>query len=220
LKRGAIFDIDGVLIENSEEIDYLSWKALIKSGFGKPKIREISKREFFSRLPGRGFEETAKFFYPGVSDGGELEEIFAKKTEFFMKLSRKLKKPAGILRTISALERKGVVLGIASSAREYKLSILEKLYGRGFLGKFSSVLTAKSVPRKKPFPDIFLKCAKEMEVLPENCMVFEDSLSGIEAGKLAGMRVFAITTSHPRSELSGKADCVFSSFSRLDPKKL
>ncbi len=220
MKRGAIFDIDGVLIENSEEIDYLSWKALMKTGFNEPKIGKISKKEFFSRLNGRGFEETAKFFYPGISGRGELEEIFAKKTEFFIELSGKLKKPAGILRIISALERKGFALGIASSAREYKLSILEKLYGRGFLGRFLSILTAKSVQRKKPFPDIFLKCAREMGVLPENCVVFEDSLSGIEAGKLAGMRVFAITTSHSRSELSGRADCVFSSFSSLDTKKL
>lgn len=220
MRKGAIFDIDGVLIENSEEIDYLSWKALIKSGFKEPKIGKISKKEFFSKLPGRGFEETARFFYPDVSDTSEIEEIFAKKTEFFMKLSGKLRTPPGILQTLSFLERNGFALGIASSAREYKLKFLEKLYGAGFLGKFSSILTAKSSLRKKPFPDIFLKCAREMGVLPENCVVFEDSLSGVEAGKRAGMRVFAITTSHSRSELSGKADRVFSSFSRLDPKKL
>ena len=58
--------------------------------------------------------------------------------------------------------------------------------------------------RGKPEPDIFLEAARQLDVAPEHCVVFEDAPLGIEAARRAGMRAVAITTTHSVAELAGE----------------
>jgi beta-phosphoglucomutase-like phosphatase (HAD superfamily) len=67
---------------------------------------------------------------------------------------------------------------------------------------FSVVTTASEVPRGKPAPDIFLRAANLLGVDADRCWVIEDSKPGVAAGLAAGMKVIAITNTHPAEELS------------------
>ncbi len=67
---------------------------------------------------------------------------------------------------------------------------------------FDATVNGLEIENKKPSPDIFLKAAERLGVDPKNCLVVEDAISGIEAGKAAGARVLGITTTFTAAELS------------------
>lgn len=73
-----------------------------------------------------------------------------------------------------------------------KVTVLKTLEILQAKNLFNSIVSANDVQKHKPFPDTFLKCAEEMGVLPENCVVFEDGPPGIEAAKAAGMAVIDV----------------------------
>jgi beta-phosphoglucomutase-like phosphatase (HAD superfamily) len=66
------------------------------------------------------------------------------------------------------------------------------LQANGILSWFSALSTGDMQLRGKPYPDIFLNCARMLEVEPEACLAIEDTLTGVQAAKAAGMRTFAI----------------------------
>jgi beta-phosphoglucomutase-like phosphatase (HAD superfamily) len=62
-------------------------------------------------------------------------------------------------------------------------------------------VTGSEVERKKPFPDIYLKAASKLGVDPRRCLVVEDAVNGIIAGRAAGARCLGVTTSFPEAKL-------------------
>ena len=64
----------------------------------------------------------------------------------------------------------------------------------GLQDQFKVIVDGHQVSRPKPFPDIYLKCASKLGFSPRNCIVFEDSPTGIEAGRAAGMRLVGVET--------------------------
>ena len=77
-------------------------------------------------------------------------------------------------------------MSVASGGSEY--NVHTSLNSVGILELFSPILTAKNNIQAKPKPDIFLECAKQMNVAPEDCLVFEDGDFGLEAAERAGMQ--------------------------------
>lgn len=84
---------------------------------------------------------------------------------------------------------------------------------------FDLVVTSESVPRGKPHPDVFLETARQLGVKPEHCLVFEDSLVGVQAACAAGMKSFAVPSSssnHPA--IAERATRTFSSLCDVTPE--
>ena len=104
-------------------------------------------------------------------------------------------------------------IGVASSGSLAKIQFnLQQVF---LEDSFDSITGAEKGLRSKPFPDIFLKAAKQLNVNPSECIVIEDTPAGITAAKQAGMYVIAITTSFPKSVLV-EADRIIDSYSDLD----
>jgi beta-phosphoglucomutase-like phosphatase (HAD superfamily) len=80
---------------------------------------------------------------------------------------------------------------------------------------FDCVVFGQEVSESKPSPQIYLSAAKKLEVLPDDCVVIEDSPLGIKAAKNAGMRCLAITNTHPKQNLE-EADKVIDSLENVD----
>jgi HAD superfamily hydrolase (TIGR01509 family) len=139
---------------------------------------------------------------------GELAE---EKETIFRDLIRGSITPLpGLLGLLDDLTALGIPLAVASSA---PAANIEMVLGEGRLaGYFSAVLNADSVPGGKPAGDIYLKAAEALTIAPERCVVFEDSIAGIEAGRRAGCTVIGVTTTHPRTELASLADLVIVDF--------
>jgi beta-phosphoglucomutase-like phosphatase (HAD superfamily) len=84
---------------------------------------------------------------------------------------------------------------------------------------FPVILDEAFVDHGKPNPEIYLKVAAALNMDPQNCIVFEDSLSGVTAGKSAGCKVVGVTTTHSGEELS-ETDYVIDDFEDLNPERL
>ena len=102
---------------------------------------------------------------------------------------------------------------IASSAPPKNIEVLVQELQ---IGKyFDAIVSGYDIPGK-PDPAVFLKAAQQVEVLPENCVVIEDAVAGVEGAKNAGMKCIAVTTTNVAEALS-KADLIFDSL--VDFKK-
>jgi beta-phosphoglucomutase len=83
---------------------------------------------------------------------------------------------------------------------------------------FQTILDDSFVSKGKPDPEIYLKSAAALGLEPRNCVVFEDSLSGVKAGKAAGCKVVGLTTTHTNDELS-ETDYNIGDFN-IEPKSI
>ena len=84
---------------------------------------------------------------------------------------------------------------------------------------FDIILNDTFVTHSKPHPEIYLKCAEALGLSNKQCVVIEDSLSGVQAGKAAGSKVIGITTTHPANELAD-CDLVIDDFDDLSVEKV
>ncbi len=142
-------------------------------------------------LEGLSFTETAHYFKKRFQIPDSIEEI--KKTWNEMAMEAYTKKVAlkdGAAEFLEFCKKKGLLLGIATSnSRELVDALLQE---KGLASYFACVMTASEVNKSKPAPDIYLAVAEKLDVKPEHCLVFEDIVPGIMAGKNAGMTVCAI----------------------------
>jgi HAD superfamily hydrolase (TIGR01509 family) len=107
----------------------------------------------------------------------------------------------GAPKFVEALVRGGVPRAVASSAR--RADVIRLLGDLGLLRHFEIVVTADDVGRGKPDPEVYVRAARGLRIPPAECLVFEDSLVGVQAARGAGMRVIGIATAHTEAELLG-----------------
>jgi beta-phosphoglucomutase-like phosphatase (HAD superfamily) len=84
---------------------------------------------------------------------------------------------------------------------------------------FSIILDESCVSHGKPNPEIYLKAAAALQLPPERCIVFEDSLSGVAAAQAAGCKVVGVLTTHSADELA-HSDMTIEDFTNLQPEKI
>ena len=102
---------------------------------------------------------------------------------------------------IEKCSKRGLKLAVASSADPPKVNTNLTEIGIP-ASTFGTVVTGLDIEHKKPAPDIFLKAAAQLGVEARECLVIEDAISGVAAGKAAGAKVLALTTSFSEEELS------------------
>ena len=123
----------------------------------------------------------------------------------------------GLMEFLEKLKSGNIKCAVATSA---PTANVELILNTTEINKYFEVLVDKAqVVKGKPDPEIYLKTAGLLKVKPEECIVIEDSLSGIAAAVNAGMKVVGITTTHNSEELKN-TDLVINSFSELDLHKL
>jgi len=137
----------------------------------------------------------------------DIEQVKARTYEIYGTLVRgKLSPLPGAHEFISECRKKNFKLALATSADRIKMEINLKEIGLT-RDSFHSIITGLDVKNKKPSPDIYLEAAKSLGVNPRECLVVEDAVSGIEAGKAAGCRCLAVTSSFD-AELLKEADWI------------
>ena len=91
----------------------------------------------------------------------------------------------GLKELLSYARDKGLVLAVASSSSLHNINLVLKAIG--LIQFFSLIASGEQVPKNKPFPDIYLKTAELLKLVPDECMVVEDSANGVKSAKVAGM---------------------------------
>ena len=129
-----------------------------------------------------------------------IEELAARKRQRVIEILRE-EQPffAGLTDLVQNLAR-GYRLAIASGSE--RPVVEEVLALRGLRSYFSVIVSGSEIQRGKPEPDIFLRTAALLDVVPGDCWAIEDSKPGVAAALAAGMRVIAVTNTHPAQELA------------------
>jgi len=198
--KGVLFDMDGVLVDSEP---FICEAAILM-------FRELGVKvshEDFKPFVGMGENR----YIGGVAQQHgvniDIDQVKARTYEIYGEIVRgKLKPLPGVHEFISKCTRKGFRLALATSADRIKMEINLKETGLS-IDSFQAIITGLDVKNKKPSPEIYLKAAKNLGINPENCLVVEDAVTGIESGKTAGCRCLAVTTSFPASAL-GAADWI------------
>ena len=122
---------------------------------------------------------------------------------------QKLQPLPGVYSFLEACQARGLKLALATSADKVKMETNLAEIGIG-TDTFHALVNGLDIARKKPYPDIYLRASALLGLDPEECLVVEDAVSGVEAAKAAGCRCLAVTGSFKAPELMG-ADWVCSS---------
>ena len=205
-----LFDLDGVVVDsNARHVD--SWREVARRhGFkcrdpehiGKCGLRTTAVIRDLLRWPVTP-EAAARI-------GFEKEEIYRER------IRRDGIRPIpGVVEFLSESRRLGIPCAVGSSAPRENVDVC--LRALGLESAFGATVSGADVSRGKPAPDIFLKAAGGIGVAPADCLVFEDAPAGIEAAHAAGMRVWALLTSHAPEELV-QADGSAPDFAGLSPR--
>lgn len=206
----VIFDMDGVLVENSEFHDE-AWR-LICERYGHPKTSEEIKSifggtnsVFINKLLGeRSPEDT-------VSIAIEKEALYR---EIF---EQHVKAPNGLMELLFDLKKNNVRLAVGTSAPAVNLHfVLDKLDIRSF---FEVLVDESFVKKGKPDPEIYNIASQKLGMSPSDCLVIEDSVFGIQAALAAKMKVIGITTTFS-SEMLTQASFVINSFNQINFKTI
>ena len=199
----VIFDLDGLLAD-TEIISLKVYQELL-ADFGIPFTEETYSREY----SGHREEENVQRFLDTYDLPWNFDQTLEKVYELEAQILAKgvnLKKGAKNL--LAFLQREGIPIALATSSVESRARMI--LNSNGILSLFDHLVFAKDVKRSKPYPDIFLKACSDLNVLPENCLVLEDSEAGIEAASRAGIPVICIPDlKMPAQSFLNKTEQVF-----------
>lgn len=183
--KAVIFDVDGTLLD-TERIYMKAWKeAAAEAGYVMPDSVLQKTRAVNAKDAARIFEEEIGngFSYQAV------RPIRVRIAEEIIKRESPILKP-GVLELLAFLEGKGIRLSVASSTNQQ--GTREHLAESRILDRFEVVVGGDMVTNGKPHPDIFLKVAEALSVAPEECIVVEDSPTGIRAAYAAGMKAVLV----------------------------
>ncbi|MGN0402127.1 MAG: HAD family hydrolase [Acetatifactor sp.] len=195
--EAVIFDLDGTLVDSM-----WMWRAIDIEYLGRFGIPLPEKLQ--SEIEGMSFHDTAIYFKKRFQIPDSIEKMMDDWNHMaWDKYTHEVPLKPGIPEFLEGCRKKGIKLGIATSnSRELAENILTVHHLQDY---FSCIMTGSEIINGKPAPDIYLAAAKGMDVPAEGCLVFEDILPGIKAGKSAGMKVCAVEDAYSVTEKDAKA---------------
>ena len=207
-----IFDMDGVIIDSNpfHKISLLQ--------FCKKYGYSLTEEQLKNKIYGRTNKQWIPALFERTLSPQEQHQFGEEKEELFRELYKNdIKALDGLEAFLKKMNAATIPRAIGTSAPRSNVDFV--LAKTRFESYFPTILDESFVENGKPNPEIYIKCAAALGYDPANCIVFEDSLSGVEAGKAAGAKVVGVATTHTHEELAG-TDYVIDDFRNLDPLTL
>lgn len=182
--KGIIFDLDGTLVNSMWVWEQIDIDFLKNHGVD-------GSVDFQEEIEGMSFTETSVYFKERFGIKASVEEIIQELVERAMdSYKNKVKIKENVVELLTYFSERNIPMGVGTSnSRELAQATLE---GNNILKYFKTLNTSCEVNKGKPSPDIFLKVASVLGIEPKDCLVFEDTMAGVQAAKAAGMDVIAI----------------------------
>ena len=199
-----IFDMDGVIVDNH------IWHFRAWVEFGKRHGLEITQ-ESFNRYFGSTNQVVLNALFGDKITDTDIETLGKQKEEIYRALYKPYIEPVkGLKDFLQYAAGAGIPMAVATSAPAENVKFT--LEATGLEHYFSAVTDASSVTFSKPHPQVYLVTAGKLGVKPSDCIVFEDSVTGIQSAKAAGMVVVGVATTHPSKELSSFCNEIIMNF--------
>ena len=207
MTKGLLFDLDGVIVDTAK-YHYLAWKQLAaelgiqfdeKDNERLKGVSRMANFEIILSLDSRTMPQEEK------------EACCKKKNDIYVAYINKLQQEEilpGVREFIEDTRKKGYKIALGSVSKNAPL-ILERL---AITDLFDKIIDGTKVEKAKPDPEVFLKGAQELEIQPEDCIVFEDSVAGIEAAHNGGMKAVGIG----KKVMLSESDLVIPGFANID----
>lgn len=193
--KGLIFDMDGTLIQN---MPYHMKAFDVQAERHGYKLTQPVSNRFYGRHNDEIFLNVVE---PWVVEKYGLQFLSEEKEAIYRELyADNVRLTDGLEALIADAKANGVKCYIGSAGPRVNLELIWQ--GAELDDKIDGYICGDDVVNFKPHPEIFLKCCERMGLQPEECIVFEDALSGIKAGFAAGCNVIALSTTAKPEDLA------------------
>lgn len=185
----VIFDMDGVLIDSEP-----SWQVAELTVFSQLGL--AITREDTLQTTGLRIDQVVEFWYQrqpwdNYDNRVTANAIIDQVTTDILTNGQAMN---GVIEALEACKKRGLKIGLATSSSSPLIdAVMQKLDIRAF---FDAIASAESLTFGKPHPEVYLNCAKALNVAPTNCMAIEDSFNGLIAARAANMHTVVIPASH------------------------
>ena len=205
-KKGVIFDLDGVIVDTAK-YHFLAWRKLANDlGFDfteeqNEQLKGVSRVKSLQKILKWGGVELSE---------EEFQRQMNLKNENYLSYVNEMDESEvlpGVPELLDYLIQNEIPFALGSASKNAR-TILEKI---NLLDKFDAVVDGTDVTKAKPDPEVFLIAAEKLGVFPENSIVFEDAVAGIQAANRANMTSIGIGN----KTILGEADYVFSDFTEI-----
>ncbi len=198
-KAGALFDLDGVLIDTEGQYSIFWAETGRRYNVGGPTFANDIKGTNLALILDK---------FPTEIRSEVKDAIHNYEYEMDYPLFD------GALKLLEALRDAGIPIAIVTSSDNVKMELLYKRHPE-LRSHVSAVITGDQVTHSKPDPEGYLKGAAAIKRDIRDCYVFEDSLQGLEAGRRSGAKVIGLATTNPRSKVEPLADMTVDHISEL-----
>ena len=180
--KGFLFDLDGVIVDTAV-FHFQAWRRLAQKLGGDFTEEQNEQLKGVSRVD--SLNKIIEWTSATVSDE-EFQTLMVEKNEWYLELVQGLGPQdalPGALNFLQTAYDQGVRIALGSASKNAPM-ILEKL---GITPLFTAIIDGNNVVNGKPHPEVFLKGAEALGIKPSECVVFEDSIAGVQAAKTGGM---------------------------------
>ena len=193
----ALFDLDGVILDT--EGSYTAFW----DDYGS---RHFSEKDFGLKIKGQTLVKILGDYFP---EENERKSI----TDAINDFARNMSYPfvPGVENYIKSLKSNGIRTAVVTSSNLLKMENVYRCHP-GFREMFDMILTSEDFSESKPSPYCYLKAMRLFGAGPEDCVVFEDSLAGLQSARASGAFVTARTTTNPEEVVRNYADLVIRDF--------
>ncbi len=183
-----VFDMDGVMVD-SNPLHARAWQAYNRR-FGIDAGEDLA-----AKMYGRRNDEIVRDFFGPHPSAAEVAAHGAAKEELYRELLAPVLEETLVAGVREVLERhRGQPVGLATNAEPANVDFI--LDRAGLRAYFRAIVDGHQVRHAKPHPEIYLRAAQLLAVRPRDCIVFEDSYSGVAAARAAGARIVGLRTTH------------------------
>jgi len=210
-KKGFIFDLDGVIVDTAK-YHFLAWKRLAKSLDIDFTEEENEQLKGVSRV--KSLEKILSWGNKTISED-KFTELMGKKNEEYLSYIADMGSDEilpDVPRVLETLIEKQQPISLGSASKNARI-ILDRV---DLKKHFDAIVDGNDVSKAKPDPEVFLIAAKLLNMKPEDCVVFEDSVAGVEAANTANMISIGIGS----KDILGHAQYVFNDFKEISDEFL
>jgi len=206
-KKGFIFDLDGVIVDTAK-YHFLAWQKLAKSIGIDFSHEQNEQLKGVSRV--KSLEKILAWGNKTISEE-KFNALMASKNDDYLSFIAKMNHDEilpDVPKVLNYLKEQNQPISLGSASKNAR-QILKKV---DLLKQFDAIVDGNDVSKAKPDPEVFLIAAKALNINPEDCIVFEDSVAGVQAANTANM----ISIGIGEQSVLHEADYVFSDFTEID----